>query len=318
MIALFKSDNIKLIVVKHGTNIMKYLILLQLLTNSLISGSIYALISAGFSLTFSACGFFNFAHGAIITVGAYCFYTLTMQLHINFLESIIFTLFFSGITGWIINRFVYRFLRHRNVSNPIMVIASLALLIISESIISILFGADVKSIKSNSIAKTIDLQTVKITYLQVVSIISSFVVFILFVLIMYKTKIGKAIRAITNNKIMAEIVGISSEKVYSLSIVIGSIVAGIISIILALEQNITPYVGSNLVFKGFVASIIGGIGHIPGAILGAFLLGLIENVGVWFLPSGYKDAISVALLVLFLLYRPQGFFGVVRSNEKTC
>ena len=132
---------------------------------------------------------------------------------------------------------------------------------------------------------------------------------------MKKTKIGKAMRAIADNRDVAEIIGISSEKIYSWSFVIGSAIAGVAAILISLEQNITPTMGTNLMIKGFAGAIIGGVGSVSGAILGSFLLGLVENFGIWFLPSGYKDAIAFILLFAFLLFRPQGILGI-KNNQK--
>jgi branched-chain amino acid transport system permease protein len=130
---------------------------------------------------------------------------------------------------------------------------------------------------------------------------------------MKKTKIGKAMRAVADNKDVAEIVGISSEKIYAYSFIVGSAIAGIAGILVGLEQNLEPTMGTNLMIKGFTGAIIGGIGSVPGAILGSFLLGLVENFGIWFLPSGYKDAIAFVILFIFLLFRHQGILGLKKQ-----
>ena len=117
-------------------------------------------------------------------------------------------------------------------------------------------------------------------------------------------------RAVADNKEMAEVVGISSERIYSLAFVVGSAIAGVAGILVGLEQNLEPMMGTNLMIKGFTGAIIGGIGSVPGAILGSFLLGFAENFGIWFLPSGYKDAIAFVILFIFLLFKPQGILGI--------
>ena len=140
--------------------------------------------------------------------------------------------------------------------------------------------------------------------------------FVLSIAFMKRTKLGKAMRAVSDNKDVAQICGISSENIYAWSFIIGSAIAGVAGILIGLEQNLDPAMGTDLMIKGFTAAIIGGIGSIPGAILGAFLLGLAENFGIWYLPSGYKDAIAFVLLFLFLLLRPKGILGVKREGEK--
>ena len=133
---------------------------------------------------------------------------------------------------------------------------------------------------------------------------------------MKKTRIGKAMRAVSDNRNVAEIVGISSERFYSWSFVVGSFIAGIAGILIGLEQNLEPMMGTGLIIKGFTAAIIGGIGNVYGAILGALILGLAENFGIWYLPSGYKDAIAFVILFIFLLFRPKGLFGIKKEGEK--
>jgi branched-chain amino acid transport system permease protein len=119
-------------------------------------------------------------------------------------------------------------------------------------------------------------------------------------------------RAVADNKDVAEVLGISAEKIYSWSFIIGSFIAAIAGILIGLDQNLEPTMGTSLMIKGFTAAIIGGVGSVPGSILGSFFLGLVENFGIWFLPSGYKDAIAFMILFIFLLFRPQGILGAKR------
>jgi branched-chain amino acid transport system permease protein len=235
---------------------------------------------------------------------------------INFWIGVILAICLTSLFGIAINSIVYKSLRKRKASGVILLIASFALLILVESLILIFFGADVKTIGFISVEKGIDFLGAVITPLQIYIIIISFVLLIGLFLLMKKTKIGKAMRAVADNRDVAEIVGISSEKVYNWSFAIGSAIAGIAGILVALEQNLEPTMGTGLIIKGFTAAIIGGIGSVPGAILGAFLLGLCENFGIWFLPSGYKDAIAFILLFIFLLFRPKGILGKKKEGEK--
>jgi branched-chain amino acid transport system permease protein len=132
---------------------------------------------------------------------------------------------------------------------------------------------------------------------------------------MKETKIGKAMRAVADNKDVAETVGISAEKIYSQSFIVGSVIAGVAAILVGLEQNLEPMMGTSLIIKGFTSAIIGGVGSVPGAILGSYLLGFAENFGIWFLPSVYKDAIAFVILFIFLLFRHQGILGIERDNK---
>lgn len=130
-----------------------------------------------------------------------------------------------------------------------------------------------------------------------------------------KTKIGKAIRAVADDPIGASVSGIYSERVILYAFGIGSALAGMAGVLISLETNIEPTMGLNAILKGIIASIIGGIGSIPGAVLGSFFLGIVENLGIWKIQAGWKDTIAFAVLIIFLLFRPEGILGK-RSNKE--
>jgi branched-subunit amino acid ABC-type transport system permease component len=287
-------------------------VLNQIFINGLIAGAIYALVASGFSLIYSTCKFVHFAHGAVISLTAYFLFFLFSISGLNFWLSIIFALIFSVLVGWLMNKIVYEKFRKRKTSSTILLIASFALLILLESLILILFGADIKTIGYIKISKGLEFLGAIITPLQIIIVGASIFLLIFLWFFMKKTKIGKAMRAVSDNKDVAEIVGISSEKIYLWVFAIGSIIAGVSGILVGLEQNLEPMMGGNLMIKGFTAAIIGGIDSVPGAILGSFLLGFAENFGIWFLPSGYKDAIAFIILFIFLLFRPQGILSMKR------
>lgn len=289
---------------------------IQLLINGLIAGAIYALVASGFSLIYSTCKFIHFAHGATIAFSAYFLYFLFSGLGLSFGLSVIFAIIFASLLGWLMNKIVYKKLRKMKTSNVILLMASFALLIFFESLILMLFGADVKTIGLIKIAKGLEFLGAIITPLQVVIVAVSLVLLVLLYFFMKRTKIGKAMRAVADNKDVAEVVGISSEKIYSWSFIVGSAIAGIAAILVGLEQNLEPMMGTNLMIKGFTGAIIGGIGSVPGAVLGSFLLGLAENFGIWFLPSGYKDAIAFVILFIFLIFRHQGILGIKKELQK--
>jgi branched-chain amino acid transport system permease protein len=138
---------------------------------------------------------------------------------------------------------------------------------------------------------------------------------ILLWLFIQKTKLGKAMRAVSDDPIGANVVGINPEKIITISFAIGSALAGAAGILISFETNIEPTMGFNAILKGVIASIVGGIGSIPGAVLGGFFLGLAENLGVWKIQAGWKDAISFLILIIFLLIRPQGFLGIKTEKE---
>jgi len=290
--------------------------LLQVLINGIIAGSVYSLVASGFSLIYSTNKFVHFAHGAVIAFSSYILFLLFSILGINFWISSLLTITFTSFLGYFINYFIYKPLRKKKASASILLIASLALLIIIESLIIIFFGADVKTLNLIKVSEGIQIMGAIITPLQIIIIFVSVILFIFLMYFMKSTKLGKAMRAVADNKDVAEIVGISSENIYSWSFIIGSGIAGIGAILIALEQNIEPVMGTSLMIKGFTASVIGGIGSVPGAVLGSYIIGLVENIGIMFLPSGYKDAIAFVILFIFLFFKPNGILGVKKGLQK--
>lgn len=291
-------------------------LLVQLTINGLIAGSIYALVASGFSLIYSTNRFIHFAHGISVAVAAYIMFALFSLAGLNFYLIILPTLFLSALFGLASYRFIYLPLQNKKASNVILLIASLALLIFFQNLIQIIFGAEVKTVKYIAVREGINFLGASITPLQIVIILISIALFVTLQLFMKRTKLGKQMRAVADNKELASISGINEKSVASYSFIIGSILAGVAGILIGLEQNLTPTMGTMLIIKGFTGAVVGGIASVPASILGSYILGLAENYGIWFLPSGYKDAIAFILLFLFLLFKPSGLFGIKKGAKK--
>src|SRR3989344_6463605 len=175
----------------------------QILFNSVIAGSIYALVALGFSLIYNTCKFVNFAHGSVVAFSAYMAYFFFSVLGVDFGFSVLFALILASLLGWAMNFFVYREFRERKASSSILLIASFGLLILIESLVLMSFGADVKTINYIRVSKGLEIFGAIITPLQIVIVASSIVVSIGLFLFMKKTKLGKAMRAVSNNKDVA-------------------------------------------------------------------------------------------------------------------
>lgn len=285
-------------------------IISQLTINGLIAGSIYALVASGFSLIYGTNKFVHFAHGTVVAISAYLLYALSSSFGLNFYFSILITLILSGLLGLLIYRAVYLQLQKRKASNVILLIASIALLLLFENLIQLFFGANVKTINYIQVARGMNILGAIITPLQVIIILTSVILLFGLYIFTKKTKIGRNMRAVADNKELASILGVNYRRIADYSFIIGSVLAGVAGILIGLEQNLSPTMGTILIIKGFTGAIIGGITSVPASILGGYLLGLLENYGIWFLPSGYKDAIAFVLLFIFLLLRPNGLFGI--------
>ena len=288
----------------------------QILLNGIIAGSIYSLIAIGFTVIYKNVKYFHFAHGIVYTAGAYLAYTLFNVIKIPNIFSFIIILIIVGLLGVCIERFVYLPLRKNEVSNLVFLLASFGIFIFLQNLIQLIFGAQLLTLRTGPVIEGRHFLGAVITDTQILIIVSSIVLFFLTWLLIQKTKLGKAIRAVADDPIGARVSGINSEKIIMAVFAIGSALAGVAGILVALETNIEPTMGFNVILKGIIASIIGGIGSIPGALLGGLFLGLGENLGIWQIQAGWKDAIAFGILILFLLFRPSGIMNVKPEKEK--
>jgi branched-chain amino acid transport system permease protein len=287
----------------------------QFLVNGLIAGGIYALIALGFSVIYRTVKFFNFAHGVVYTAGAYVAYTLAIQFGMNFIVAFFLAALSAAVLGVLIDRTVYRPLRRENASNLILLLASFGVFIFLQNLIQMIYGAQILSLRTGPVTEGYHVLSAVITPTQItILVVSVALMFALWVFVM-RTKLGKAMRAVSDDPVAANVVGINPEKTIRLSFLIGSALAGAAGVLIALETNIEPTMGFSAILKGIVTSIIGGIGSIPGAMFGGFFLGVAENLGIAWIPSGWKDAIAFAILIVFLLVRPRGFFGIKSEKE---
>lgn len=287
----------------------------QLLTNGIIAGSIYALVALGFTLIYRTVKFFHFAHGVVYTAGAYFAYTLIISLHLNFVLSFFLSIALAAILGISIDRFVYYPLRQHNASNLIFLLASFGVFIFLQNLIQLIYGAQILTIRTGPIKEGHHFLGAVITDIQILILVVGCLLSVaLFWFIKY-TKLGKAMRAVSDDPLAANVVGINPEKIIRTSFAIGSALAGAAGILISLETNIEPTMGFAAILKGIIASIIGGIGSIPGAMLGGFFLGIVENIGIWKIQAGWKDSIAFLILIVFLLLRPGGIFGSKTEKE---
>ncbi|MAG91210.1 branched-chain amino acid ABC transporter permease [Candidatus Woesearchaeota archaeon] len=290
-------------------------ILPQLIINGLIAGSIYALAASGFSLVYYVIKFLHFAQGAILTVSAYIFFLFLNILGVHYILSAVLAIISALLTVWLMNWLVYRPLRKRSATGIVLLIASVALLMLSASLMQALFGSSTKVLNLSKSNITYTFGFLTITFIQISIIITAIVLFLLLWFILKKTRLGKSMRALADNKEVSQIVGINPEKIYFYTFLIAAFLGGVAGILIGLEQNLYPRMGIIIIIKGFISAVVGGITSVPGAIVGGLFIGLVENLGIWFLPSGYKDVISFTILLLFLLFRPQGIFGVKKRDD---
>lgn len=281
---------------------------LQVLINAIIAGSMYSLLAFGFTMVFSTLNFFNLAHGIAFTIAAYLAFVFLIRLRLPFalsfaLSTILTTLIMLGVY-----RVAFAPLRARGGASWVYVVASLGVAIFMEAVISSIFGSDLVSAQTGEARPGYLILNAIITPVQVWIVAISFLMMLFLSLLMKRTKMGKAMRAVANDGEMSGIVGINTERIYPFTFALGTAVTAIAGNLVTLEQNLFPTMGQGALLKAIVASSIGARGSIPGVLFGGFLLGIVENFGIWHIQSGWKDGIALALLILFILFRSK-FFG---------
>lgn len=290
--------------------------ILQLTINSIIAGSIVSLVASGFSLIYGANQFAHFAHGAVVAAGGYIVFWLSSLLGLPFAVSVLGTILICAGIGLLLYFSFYHQLRRRNASSVVLLIGSIALMILIENIILFVFGASAKSLTVFPIQKGVLIGSAAITPLQIAIVAVTILLFIGISLFTKYSRFGKVMRAVSDNPDLARITGIDVVRVQATSFAIGSALAGVAGILIALEQTLLPSMGTNLIIRGFAGAVIGGVGSIPGAFLGSYILGFVENFGIWFVDSSYKELISFTVLLLFLFFRPTGVLGIDKGTRK--
>ena len=281
----------------------------QLLVNALISSSIYILIAVSFAVIYRTVRFFHFAHAVVFTSGAYFTFLFHKLTGIPLALAIPIAIALASVLGCGMEVLVYRTLRKKQTSPMVLLLASLGMYILLQNTISMVFGDDTKSIRSGVVKEGLPVFGARITPIQIIIIITSIVLIIAVALWLKKSRMGKAMRAVANNAELARISGIQSDRVILWTYALGSALAAVAGILVALDVDMTPTMGLNALIMGVVVMIIGGVGSIPGLALGALLLGLAQHLGVWKISSQWQDAIAFIILFVFLLVRPWGFMG---------
>ena len=288
----------------------------QLIFNGIISGSIYALVALSFTIIYRTVKFFHFAHGIVYTGGAYFAYTLTITLGINPVISFFSAAILASLLGIGMDKVVYLPLRKQKAANLVYLITSLGVFILIQNVFQLVYGAQTLTLRTGSVKEGHHFLGAVITDTQILILVVSTALCLGLWLFVKKSKLGKAMRAVADDRVAASVVGINPERIILAAFAIGSALAGAAGILISLETNIEPTMGMNAILKGIIASIIGGIGSIPGAMFGGLFLGIAENLGIWKISAGWKDCIAFVILIVFLLFRPGGIMGIKPGGER--
>lgn len=281
----------------------------QALANGFAAGSSFALVAIGFALIYWAAGFFHFAHGAIITVGAYAAYTFVTLLGWSPILGVPLAISVAMLVGAGIEICAYRPLRRSGASSSILLLASLGLFVAVQNVLSVLFGDVTLTLRAGPAGEAFQILGARVTWVQLdTAVIATALALLVWVGVRF-TRAGCMIRAVATDSDLARAVGIPTDLTFVAVLAVGSMLAGAAGILIAYDTGLTPMMGFNALLMGFVAAIVGGVQSIIGVFLAGLLVGGLRHLGVWKLPTQWQDAIVFAVLILFLLLRPQGIFG---------
>jgi branched-chain amino acid transport system permease protein len=293
---------------------------LQQLVNGLSLGSIYALIALGYTMVYGVLRLINFAHGDVYMVGAYTGYYLSRKLKgdepslLGALVVMLGAMLACAVLGVIIERFAYRPVRRA--ARLTLLITAIGVSLLIENGAQLVFGPDPKFFPSLAPRADFIVVGVRLTSEQLTVIALSFLLMVLLRFFIMKTRTGKAMRAVSFNLDAAKLMGISTDRIIAITFGLGSALAAAAGVLIGMQiPKIDPLMGINYGLKAFVAAVLGGIGNVPGAVLGGLLIGTSEVMVVGYLSSTYRDAIAFGILILVLLLRPQGILGRAQKEK---
>lgn len=283
--------------------------LIQIALHSIISASTYLCFAYSFSLLYSFRRVLYFTHAVAITVGAYFSYMFIVSIGLHPLLSFPLAIVLVIILGAIIDTLIYTPLRKHQAANLVLLLVSLGIYILIQNLIQFLYGAQILSLRTGLVKEGYNILGARITLIQIITICVGVVLVIVLPIFLKRTRIGKCMRAVANDSELASISGMDSEKIILWAVAVASGLAGLAGILVALDVDMTPTMGLRALMMGVVVVIIGGVNSVSGIALGALLLAMAQHCSAWFIGSQWQDAIAFTILIVFLLFKPEGFMG---------
>jgi branched-chain amino acid transport system permease protein len=289
-------------------------LIFQTILTGLSIGSIYALMAVGYSLVFSVLNFSNFAHGAVITLGAYVAWAVMTQFfHLSFFPALAVSILGAGIIAFLVERAAYSTLRHRHAPSLYLMISAMGVSIALQNLLYATVGANLYALPPVFAQDSIKIGTAVLSKMDLFAFIFSIIAIALLTLILNFTKVGTAIRAASYDAEMVSVLGVNLDVLVAVLFLLAGGLGGMAGVFMGVKYMVYPSMGW-ITNKAYIGAVIGGLGSLPGAIVGGILLGLLESlVSVTVIGSvhlsTYRDVFSFGILALLLIVRPTGLFG---------
>lgn len=279
----------------------------QQFINGLVVGSVYSLVALGLTLVYGTMQIPNFAHGHLYMIGAYITFFLTSVYGLSYWPAIVGSAIVVAAVGAVLERLVFHPLRHAPPVNAM--IAALGVMLFLEALAKALWGADFRRMETPYSNEVWHLFGLNVTVQRILVIIGAVLIMVVLYWFLKKTVIGAAIEAVAQDRDGALLVGIDTSKITLLTFALSSAIAAIAASLIAPINLIFPAMGMMVILKAFAITVLGGMGSVPGAIVGGYILALAESFGGTYISSDYNDVIAFALLVVILAIRPTGLFS---------
>jgi len=292
---------------------------LQQLVNGITLGGVYALIAVGYTMVYGVIQLINFAHGEIYMLGAFLAYTLVAVVGMPFFPAFVLTLLICAVLGVVLDFVAYRPLR--KAPRLAALITAIGMSIFLQNMALLIWGSQIKSYPRDVLPAffsepALNMGDVTLSWLQLFILSITLLFMIILHLTIHKTRIGMAMRAISQDKTASALMGIGVNRVISFTFAIGSAMGGMAGVLVGLYYNaIFPTMGYVAGIKAFAAAVLGGIGSVPGAMLGGGVLGIAEVMGAGYISSEYRDGISYAVMIAVILFKPSGLIGKQNAEK---
>lgn len=289
---------------------------LQQLINGLTIGSVYALVAIGYTMVFGVLKLVNFANGSVYMFGGYITLMTYLAMRGHFWLCMIFGIVGCGLTGWALDFFGLRVLRKHNAPRLAGLITTMGISMIIDNVILIFFGSETKPYPNVFDFGRVNIGSFSIGSNQIIIMGVAIILMILLSVLTYGTKIGKAMRCVSQNPDAARLMGINVNGIISLTFMLSSALAGVAGVLVGMYyQTIDIYAGFSVGMKTMASAVLGGVGVLPGAMVGGLIIGVVESLGASYISSGYRNAFAFIILIVIILVKPNGIFGKGTINK---